>query len=73
MRPEAILDFWFSENARARWFNSTPEFDDDIRERFLAVWQQGQDGQLADWEQSAGATVPSRRVPGLIHQRPLNP
>lgn len=34
-----VLDFWFSEPARSRWFRSTPEFDAQLRDRFLSVWR----------------------------------
>ena len=32
--PEDILDFWFSDEAKQRWFNSTPEFDARIMQLF---------------------------------------
>lgn len=32
--PADVLDFWYSDEARARWFKSTPEFDAEIVRRF---------------------------------------
>lgn len=32
--PTDILEFWFSGAVKARWFNSTPEFDADIIAQF---------------------------------------
>ena len=37
---QEILDFWFSDEVRKLWFNSTPEFDASLREHFLPLWQQ---------------------------------
>jgi uncharacterized protein (DUF924 family) len=45
-----ILDFWFSEQVRPLWFRSTPEFDQEIRQRFEATWQAARDGKLNNWE-----------------------
>lgn len=32
--PQDVLDFWYSEAAKPRWFNSTTEFDAEITQRF---------------------------------------
>lgn len=32
--PADILEFWFSDPVKARWFNSSPEFDADIVAQF---------------------------------------
>jgi uncharacterized protein (DUF924 family) len=34
MTPADILDFWFSEPSRRRWFKSTSGFDRELAERF---------------------------------------
>ena len=33
--PQNIIDFWFAEDVRERWFDSTPEFDRQLRVRYL--------------------------------------
>lgn len=48
-----IIAFWFSERVRPMWFRSTPEFDNEIGERFLDIWQAAVAGELDDWRQSA--------------------
>ncbi len=48
--PREILDLWFAETTRPMWFNSTAEFDREVRERFEATYQAGKRGELADWE-----------------------
>jgi uncharacterized protein (DUF924 family) len=47
-----ILDLWFSEETRRCWFEPTPAFDREIRERFADVWTRAAHGDLKDWEQS---------------------
>jgi uncharacterized protein (DUF924 family) len=47
-----VLDFWFSEETRGRWFEPTPAFDREIRERFADLWARAARGELKDWEQS---------------------
>ncbi|OLP61389.1 hypothetical protein BJF93_00100 [Xaviernesmea oryzae] len=43
--PGAILDFWFSDHARAHWFQSTPAFDQEVEERFLGDYQRVRAGE----------------------------
>jgi uncharacterized protein (DUF924 family) len=49
MAPDAILEFWFSDEARPCWFASTPAFDREVAERFLDVWQAAARGDLDGW------------------------
>jgi uncharacterized protein (DUF924 family) len=32
--PADILDFWFSDRAKKRWFGSTPDFDAEVLQHF---------------------------------------
>jgi uncharacterized protein (DUF924 family) len=57
---EQILDFWFGPSSgqgagqvRAFWFKTDPEFDQILRDRFLAVYRLAAQGELADWQGSA--------------------
>lgn len=66
---DALLTFWFSERVKPLWFNSTPAFDQEIREKYQTLWQQAQTGLLDDWinhPQSALAMII------LLDQLPLN-
>ncbi|EXI61758.1 hypothetical protein MHD_04985 [Mannheimia granulomatis] len=49
MTPQTILDFWFSPNAQPFWFAKSDEFDQQIRQHFLILWQQAAQGELAEW------------------------
>ncbi len=39
------------------WFNSTPEFDAEIRDRFEDTYHAGKQGELASWEQSSNGAL----------------
>lgn len=49
MSPQTILDFWFSEAARQFWFAQSDAFDQTIRDRFAALWQQASLSELDHW------------------------
>lgn len=71
LSPEVagLLDFWFSKEARDRWFNSTPEFDETLRQQYMDCWRQGRDGLLQDWEQGPDGAL---ALVILLDQFPLN-
>ena len=60
MTPQAaqdILDFWFGSPSdpeygqpKKAWFIKSAAFDQDIRDRFLAIHTQACDGQLNYWQ-----------------------
>jgi len=66
---QEILDFWFSDEVRKLWFNSTPEFDASLRERFLPLWQQASRGELDHWQENAAGCL---ALVILLDQFPLN-
>lgn len=53
-RAEEIMDFWFGSGAergavRREWFAKDAAFDDSIRARFLALYEEAAAGRLAAW------------------------
>lgn len=53
---DEILEFWFLPathkdfgNKRAAWFQKKPDFDEEIRHRFLDYYEQAVNGYLLDW------------------------
>ena len=48
-----ILDFWFSDDSRERWFDATADFDQTIRKRFGEAYARAATGALKSWETSA--------------------
>jgi len=67
--PQEILDFWFSDEVRKLWFNSTPEFDALLHERYQDVWQQAGRGELDHWLQDAAGCL---ALVIILDQFPLN-
>ncbi len=41
-QAQAVLDFWFSRG-RDAWWTPDPAFDDEIRDRFLTLWEEERD------------------------------
>ena len=66
---QEILDFWFSDEVRKLWFNSTPEFDAMLRDRYQQAWQQARRGELDHWLQDAAGCLAQVII---LDQFPLN-
>ena len=66
---EELLDFWFSPRVAKRWFNSTPEFDAELRDKFAATYSAACRGELDDWQASARGAL---ALVILFDQIPLN-
>ena len=67
--PADILAFWFTEPMNKHWFNSTPEIDQLIRDRYENLWKKGLVGELDDWKKSAEGCL---ALIILFDQFPLN-
>ncbi|MSP88025.1 MAG: DUF924 domain-containing protein [Alphaproteobacteria bacterium] len=48
-----IFDFWFSDQARPRWFVKEAAFDEAIRLRFESTLRAAAAGDLRDWQETA--------------------
>ncbi|AFY55204.1 hypothetical protein Riv7116_2699 [Rivularia sp. PCC 7116] len=58
-RANEILDFWFASRdepdygkPRKVWFAKEPEFDEEIRRRFLRDYEKAAAGNLDEWKES---------------------
>lgn len=47
-----VLAFWFSEPVKPLWFDSTPEFDKELQDKYLGTYQAALNGELSEWEKS---------------------
>jgi uncharacterized protein (DUF924 family) len=47
-----VLEFWFGQD-RKRWFVKDLAFDEDIRRRFLPLYDKALQGELAHWNAEA--------------------
>lgn len=61
---DAVLDFWFGpagseDRGRPRdaWFRKSPEFDAQIRDRFLSLHEAAARGELGAWEQAPASSL----------------
>src|SRR3569832_1521660 len=57
VEPAAVLHFWFSDHAKALWFEKDSAFDDDIRRRFGAAVDAAQAGAFEHWRQTPEGTL----------------
>jgi len=69
MKPETLLDYWYSERVSKMWFAATPELDAEIKQRFESLWEQAAAGELSQWAESAEGTL---ALVILLDQLPLN-
>lgn len=51
MSPQAVLDFWFGQDRKV-WFEKNPTFDEEIRARFMPLFESAAAGTLASWTNS---------------------
>ena len=66
---QSIVAFWFSDTVRPLWFKSTPEFDNQLRDRFETLWQDAAEGKLDSWAENAEGVM---ALVILLDQIPLN-
>jgi uncharacterized protein (DUF924 family) len=66
---QQIIDFWFSDATRKLWFKSTPEFDQELYERYQDTWERARRGELDHWMQTAEGCL---ALVIILDQFPLN-
>jgi uncharacterized protein (DUF924 family) len=66
---DELLDFWFAEETRARWYDSTDAFDERCRERFGSLTEKAAANQLSTWEDSPDGAL---ALCLLLDQMPRN-
>ncbi len=64
-----ILGFWFSPDAREKWFHSTPQFDEEIRQRYEKTWGLARAGSYDHWEEDPQGAL---ALVIILDQFPLN-
>jgi uncharacterized protein (DUF924 family) len=67
--PQEIIDFWFSDEVKRLWFNSTRDFDRLLSERFEDTWEQAGRGELDHWMKTAEGCL---ALVIVLDQFPLN-
>jgi len=51
-----VLSFWFGLERKA-WFEKNPSLDEDIRSRFLPLYEKASKGELKTWKQEPGSCL----------------
>lgn len=64
-----LINFWFSERVRPLWFNSTLEFDAELREHYFPTYRAALSGELAHWADTAEGAL---ALVICLDQLPLN-
>lgn len=67
--PDDILTFWYTEPMKSHWFNSTPEIDTLITEKYEFIWQSAANGELDIWQDSPEGCL---ALCIILDQFPLN-
>ena len=69
MNPNEIISFWFSPQVRPLWFNSTPEFDNELKQNYSELFDRAANGELTDWQESPQGCL---ALVIILDQFPLN-
>ena len=67
--PSDVITFWYSDDMRKSWFNSTPALDFKIREKFEVVYTLATEGEFDDWKNTPEGCL---ALVILFDQLPLN-
>lgn len=55
--PAELLDFWFSEDVKKKWFKPDGDFDRLLKDRFGEACLQARSAALASWAEAAESSV----------------
>ena len=69
MNHTDVIKYWFSEKSRQHWFSSTPEIDNEIKQRYEQLWINAASGKLNDWQDSPQGCL---ALIIILDQFPLN-
>ncbi|MDT8383635.1 MAG: DUF924 family protein [Gammaproteobacteria bacterium] len=69
MKPIEIIDFWYADPMRKHWFSSTPELDNQIRDRYEKVWIESSRGEYDEWQNTPEGSL---ALVIVLDQFPLN-
>ena len=67
--PESILEYWYSEGVKSKWFNSNKSFDEEIKSKYENVWLNALRGEYDSWNSSAEGCL---ALVIILDQFPLN-
>lgn len=68
-RAKEIINFWFSENCKKCWFDSSDELDELIKQNYEKLWQSAAKGELDEWREHPMSAL---ALVIILDQFPLN-
>lgn len=66
---ESIIEYWYSDNVKSHWFNSTEALDQEIKDNYEVIWKEAIRGEYKDWNESAQGCL---ALAIIFDQFPLN-
>ena len=69
MKPEEVIEYWYSDRVRTHWFSSTPELDAEILDKYELIWERAVKGELDEWKITAPGSL---ALILIFDQFPLN-
>jgi uncharacterized protein (DUF924 family) len=57
LTPKDIIDFWFSDHAKPLQFAKNADFDQEIRDKFLGIYEEAYAGKLNSWKHTAEGSL----------------
>ena len=73
MKPDDVLEFWFGDEGygefREEWFRKDAAFDEEIRDRFLGLYEEAAASEYDGWREDARGAV---ALVVLLDQFPRN-
>ena len=67
--PIDIITFWYLQRIKQQWFKSTPELDNEIREKYYSLWKKAASRELDIWTNNANGCL---SLTIILDQFPLN-
>jgi len=67
--PESIIKYWYSDRVKSKWFNSSIEFDKEIKSNYEKCWLEILRGEKKSWQESAEGCL---ALTIILDQFPLN-
>lgn len=69
LTPESIIEYWYSDKVKSKWFNSSIEFDKEIKTNYENIWLEILRGEHSCWSDSADGCL---ALVIILDQFPLN-
>ncbi|MBF0265669.1 MAG: DUF924 domain-containing protein [Gammaproteobacteria bacterium] len=69
MTPTEIINYWYSDRISKHWFNSKPELDQEITDKYEKIWEQAATGNLIEWSNTPEGCL---ALVIILDQFPLN-